>query len=156
MNESVYIETSVIGYCTIRSNTDLIVAARQAISQAWWQDYLPEFTGYVSTIVLEEIGCGDSKAAEERLKLVADAPVLEVTDTARKLATRLIAKKHLPDNSFEDALHIATATVHGMDYLVTWNFKHINNATTRDRIVEELGLAGYVCPILCSPEELGG
>ncbi len=80
--------------------------------------------------------------------------MLEVTDAAQKLATLSIAKKHLPSKSFEDALHIAVATVHGMDYLVTWNFKHINNATMRSRITKELESAGYIGPILCSPEEL--
>jgi hypothetical protein len=79
-----------------------------------------------------------------------------VTDAAQALAARLLDAGVMPKTSVEDALHIALAAVHGMDFLLTWNFRHINNAETKARIVAAVEAAGYECPVICSPEELGG
>ena len=95
-------------------------------------------------------------AAAKRLEAIANIPSIAITADAQILAEALVASKAVPDNSVRDALHIAIAATQGIDYLLTWNFKHINNAETKAiiaRIVEDLG---WTCPILCSPEELGG
>jgi hypothetical protein len=55
-----------------------------------------------------------------------------------------------------DALHVAISAVHGINYLVTWNFKHIANATMRDRIESVCRDNGFEPPIICTPEELAG
>jgi hypothetical protein len=68
----------------------------------------------------------------------------------------LIVEGPIPEKSPEDALHISLATVNGMDYLVTWNFAHINNAQIKSRIVSTIEKHGYQCPLICSPEELLG
>ena len=88
------------------------------------------------------------------MNLVKNIKTIEITLDAKNLASELIAKKAVPKNSLEDALHISTVAVQGIEYLLTWNFKHINNATTRDKITKVIQVLGYKSPVLCSPEEL--
>ncbi len=132
MKETIYIESSVISYFTSKPSRDLVIAGRQEIEQ------------------------GDSDAAYKRLDAISDLPVLPVSDEAEKLASILIKDGPIPDKNPEDALHIAIATVNGIDYLVTWNFTHINNAQMKSKIISIVENKGYRCPIICSPEELLG
>lgn len=156
MKPVVYIETSVISYLASRPSRDLVVAARQAISQDWWENERRRFELRISALVEEEVGRGDPTAAASRLDLLDGIPSLAVSDLAVQLAERLVAQKAIPEGSEEDALHIAIAATQGADYLVTWNFKHINNAETKLLITSVVESCGYRCPLLCSPEELGG
>ena len=112
------------------------------------------FEIFVSELVLEEIGSGDSRAASNRLAIIEDIPVLVATTNAVALAKSLIAENAIPASSMEDALHISIASVQNIDFLLTWNFKHINNANMRNRITQVINLSGFNSPILCSPEEL--
>lgn len=156
MSQLVYIETSVVSYCTARPSNHIITAAKQAITRTWWEQESPRFSLYISAVVEREASRGDPGAAQERMELVRDLPLLAITNEAEELALHLIKKQLLPAHSEEDALHIAIASVHGMDYLLTWNFKHINNAETKTDIARVVQDAGYRCPMICSPEELGG
>ena len=105
-------------------------------------------------MVIQEAEQGDEKAAQERLDALTDISLLEITEEALTLAERLIEKQALPEKAVEDALHIATATVNGINYLLTWNFKHIANATMRGQIEQVCREEGYEPPIICSPQEL--
>jgi hypothetical protein len=156
MSHRVYLETSVISYCTARPSTHIITAAKQAITRTWWEQESRRFHLHISAIVEREAARGDPDAAAARLSLIRDLPLLAMTEDSDALAARLVALQLLPANSEEDALHIAIASVHEMDYLLTWNFKHINNAETKGGIVRAIENAGYICPVICSPEELGG
>ena len=80
---------------------------------------------------------------------------LDISPTARDLAEALLNSGAVPSNSPEDALHIGIAAANGIQYLLTWNFKHINNAETKALIQAEIEKHQFICPILCSPEELG-
>ena len=156
MPASVYIESSVIGYLTARPSRDVVAASRQAITIDWWRDNRRRFEVYVSALVLEELSGGDAAAAAARLEAVAGIPSLEIGPEAVSLAEALLAAGAVPANSQRDALHIAIAATQGTDYLLTWNFRHINNAETRGLIAEVVAEQGLACPSLCSPEELGG
>lgn len=156
MPSSVYVETSVISYLTARPSQDVIVAARQAITRSWWQETRQRFEVYISMLVVDEAGAGDADAAAQRAQVMAGLPILELTDSAQALAGQLIEQGLVPKTSAEDSLHIALATAHGMDFLLTWNFRHINNAEMKARIGAAVEAAGYECPVICSPEELGG
>ena len=156
MPSSVYVETSVISYLTARQSQDVIVAARQAITRNWWQETRPRFEVYLSMLVVDEAGAGDAGAAAQRAQVMSGLPILELSDAAQALAVRLVGEGLVPKTSVEDSLHIAVATVHGMDFLLTWNFRHINNAEMKARIGGAIEAAGYECPVICSPEELGG
>ena len=156
MSQLVYIETSVVSYCTARPSTHIVTAAKQAITRTWWEQESPRFSLYISAVVEREASRGDPGAAQERMELIRDLPLLAITHEAEALALHLIEQQLLLAHSEEDALHIAIASVHGMDYLLTWNFKHINNAETKTGIARVVQEEGYRCPVICSPEELGG
>jgi hypothetical protein len=106
-------------------------------------------------LVEEEISGGDPIAADKRLQAVADIPSILITSDAQLLADALVTSKAVPENSVRDTLHIAIAATQGIDYLLTWNFKHINNAETKTLIARVIEKEGWACPVLCSPEELG-
>ena len=156
MKHTVYIESSVISYLVSRPSRDVIVAGRQALTIEWWENEKDRFDLRVSALVEDEIARGDPSAAERRLALIEGIPSLAATANALFLAESLIAEKAIPVGSEDDALHIAIAATQGVDYLLTWNFKHINNAETKKLITGVVEALGYVCPLLCSPEELGG
>ncbi|WP_216819251.1 type II toxin-antitoxin system VapC family toxin [Thiohalocapsa sp. ML1] len=128
MRAKVYIESSVISYLASRPSRDLIVAARQAVTSEWWDHRRGRFDLYVSALVEEEIAKGDPAVAAKRLEIAHDIPALDISDGAKELAKRLLERRAVPAGSEEDALHIAIAAAAGMNYLLTWNFKHINNA----------------------------
>lgn len=153
---SVYVETSVISYYTARPSRDIVTAARQTITQEWWNEARGRYEIYISVLVVEEANAGDPVAAQRRSDAISGLPILEINDAAVSLAKHLIDGGLIPEPSAEDALHIALATVHGMDFLLTWNFRHINNAEVKARIGSTIEALGYECPIICSPEELGG
>ncbi len=155
MVESVYIESSVISYLVARPSRDVFITARQAITETWWRERRTDFDLYISALVLNEIGRGDAEAAAIRLKAVESIPLLATSAEAQNLAEDLVAHGAVPVNSEEDALHIGLAAAAGMDFLLTWIFKHINNAQTKAAITAVVESNGFVCPMLCSPEELG-
>lgn len=155
MAESVYIESSVISYLTARPSRDVVVTARQAITNNWWQDQKEKYEIFVSGLVVQEISEGDDEAAHKRLKSIKGVPMLGTSEEALLLAADLLAQGAVPQNSEEDALHIGIAAASGVDFLLTWNFKHTNNAHTKVLISSVIEEHGFVCPILCSPEELG-
>ena len=156
MKPMVYVETSVISYLAARPSRDVIIAGRQAETHEWWENRRHRFELRISTLVEEEISAGDTAAAQRRLSWVAEIPSLAITDEAKVIARLLISKGTVPAGSEEDALHISIAASQGAEYLLTWNFRHINNAETKDAIVDIIRTSGYECPRLCSPEELGG
>ena len=156
MKPRIYIETSVISYYTSRPSRDIVTAGRQQITHEWWEENRSQFDIYISVLVLEEAKGGDQYAAERRLEALEGIPVLEITDEAENLAVLLVKLGLIPEGHSEDALHIALATVNGMDYLLTWNFHHINNAIMKKRIEKVVEEDGYECPIICSPDELTG
>jgi len=80
--------------------------------------------------------------------------MLDIDDEARSLAECIITGKGIPANYPEDALHIAVAAVNHIDVVMTWNFAHLNNPFTRRAIRRIVENEGYVCPEICSPDEL--
>ena len=135
---------------------DLVVAARQKVTQDWWDGPSKKFDLFVSELVIAEASAGDSNAARARLDLIRDIPLLGAKEEIDRLAELLVNKGPIPPKAAEDAVHIAFATVHGMDYLVTWNFKHIANAEIRKAIMRLTEKAGYSSSVICTPEELMG
>lgn len=151
---AVYLETSVIGYATSRTSRDLVVAARQQLTRDWFARRAGAYDLYVSQLVVGEASAGDEEAARERSTFLQGIPRLGITEAAASPAARLVASGAVPPKAVEDALHIAVAAVHGVEYLVTWNCKHIANATMRHAIEGACREAGYEPPVICTPEEL--
>ena len=154
MKERIYIETSVISYLTGRPARDVVIAAHQELTRQWWETRASRFDILVSELVREEASGGDAEAARRRMAAIGDIPVLKADDAAVTLAERLILHGPIPQQSAADALHIAIAAVNGLDYLLTWNCSHLANAAHRQRIAALVEAAGYVCPVICTPEEL--
>ena len=117
MKETVYIETSVLSYFTSEFSRDLVIAGRQEITREKWPKILEFFEVYISALVLQEAEQGDLEAAQKRLNVIKNLHVLAITDEVKKLASILISEGPIPDKDPEDALHIAIATVNGVDYL---------------------------------------
>jgi hypothetical protein len=151
--ETVYIETSIPSYLAAKGSRDLILAAHQEITKEWWENR-NRFELFVSEIVLNEISLGDPDAAKRRTDIITDIPILELTDEARELAHRMIHLHLVPEKALADALHIAIAATTGMDYLLTWNCRHIANAVTRPYIENLCRDRGIIPPVICTPEEL--
>jgi len=153
---SVYIETSIVSYLTARPSRDLVVAANQEMTARWWRTAPDLYDLYISQLVRAEVGRGDEDAANRRLALLSEIQELKNLPEAMNLAARFIQIGALPPNAREDASHLALASVHGIDFFLTWNCRHINNATKKPlmrRICEE---DGYRCPEICTPYELLG
>lgn len=156
MKPKIYIETSVVSYYTNRPSRDIVTAARQQVTREWWEESLNQFDTYISALVLQEASGGDPISAERRLEALKGIPVLEITDEAEDFAVALVKAGPIPETHSEDALHISLAVINGMDFLVTWNFHHINNAKMKKGIAKVAEENGYECPVICSPEELEG
>ena len=99
---------------------------------------------------------GDEDAAARRRDFAAGIPSLSISDTAIELGESLLSRGAVPPGSESDALHIGIAAAQGADFLLTWNFRHINNAEMKAIIASVIESRGLVCPQICSPEELGG
>lgn len=153
MKPKVYLETSVPSYLTAKRSRDLIMAANQEITEEWW-DNREQFDLYLSALVIQEASSGDANASQKRLKALENIPELDVTTEVENFAKALIQKVPLPEKAQIDALHIAIATLNGMDYLLTWNCAHIANAVLRPKIEALCREFGYEPPTICTPQEL--
>ncbi len=128
MKPRVYLETTFISYLTSRPSRDLITAGHQQISQEWWDNRQADFDLYISPLVIQEAMLGDAQA--------------------------LVRAQAVPEKAGADALHIALAAVHKMNYLLTWNMAHLANTSMRTAIMQACISAGYISPVICTPEEL--
>jgi hypothetical protein len=131
--------------------------ARQELTRQWWDEDRGKFRAVSSQLVIDEASAGDPMAAQERLAYLAGLPLLDVQHPGvAELADRLIAEHLLPEKAAADARHVAVATVFGVDYLLTWNCKHIANAETLPGIYKILRDSGYEPPLIVTPEEFSG
>jgi predicted nucleic acid-binding protein len=154
MKPTVYIETTVISYLTAKPSRDLLIAAHQQVTHEWWEKALSHLEVFVSPIVLEEILKGDEQAAKLRFERVSSFPLLEVLPEVRDLAESYFSAIEIPEKARGDSYHLALATWHGMDFMVSWNCTHIVRGRVK-RIVEEINATyGIRTPIVCTPEEL--
>ena len=154
--KSVYIETSVISYLTSRPSRNLIVAAWQSETNRWWELRRVDFALCISPLVVEEIGGGDPVAAERRLAAVAGIPLLGIRDEIFELAEALVQPSAIPRKAFDDALHISLVAFYGIDFLLTWNCRHMDNAEIKPVVRATCETFGYKCPEICTPTELMG
>jgi hypothetical protein len=154
MKPKVYVETSVIGHLTSWPSGDLVVAGRQKITRDWWRYASSAFELVSSELVHREARAGDPQAVSDRLEILKGLPVLGVTQEADHFARALVSRGAVPAAEPEDALHVAISVVNGVEYLVTWNFKHIANAVMRSKIERVCVAEGYQPSTICTPEEL--
>ena len=156
MKAKVYIETTIPSYLVARPSRDLLIAAHQQLTRDWWETRGLAFDLYVSEPVLEEAAAGDPALAKLRLGLLADLPILALTEGILRLAESLVAEGPIPRKAAGDALHIAIATAYGCEYLLTWNCRHIANAEIQRAARVVVRRRGFELPAICTPEELMG
>ena len=154
MPPHIYVETSVISYLTARPSRNILTLARQELTSSWWARRDQGFEPFVSPLVLAEIGRGDANAAAMRLALCSGLPRLDVNADAESLAKRLLVDGAIPRTEPEDALHVAIAVVHQLNYIATWNFVHRVGASAKFKLQMHISRMGYTPPIIATPEEL--
>lgn len=103
---------------------------------------------------MQEAGAGDAEASAARLRALEGIEVLEISEDARVLASKLVESGPVPKKAVEDALHIGVAVTNGVEYLLTWNYRHLANAAMRSSIEGICRANGYEPSIICTPEEL--
>ena len=150
----VYVETTVVSDATALPARDVVQLGRQVVTRDWWATAGERFDLYSSKVVDREIRMGDPEAARRRVDAMRGLPELEVGPLEVELAQKLIDGKVVPKEYPDDALHIAVAAIHGMDYLVSWNFKHITNGQTIPLVAKICKDARYECPCICTPQML--
>jgi len=154
MKPSVYIETSVVSYLTGRISNNLIVAARQQITQEWWENSLRYFNPFVSPLSLEEASRGDPNAARLRLEKIANLPVLKLNPEIEKLSDFYFSALTIPEKARADTVHLAIASWYEIDFLVTWNCSHLANGFIIRQLKNLNADRGLISPEICTPEEL--
>jgi len=156
MTKRVYIETTIPSYLAARPSRDLLQAARQQITHTWWEKERHDYDLCIAETVLDEVASGDTDAAQRRLSFLQDLPLLDLTEAVRNVAKAILSSGLLPQEATRDAIHIAVSSVHNIDILLTWNCKHIANASIMKELRKVVADCGYELPILCTPEELLG
>ena len=152
----VYIETTIPSYLTARPSRDIVQAARQQLTREWWDVERRNYDLCISQIVLDEAAAGDAEAAQRRLAVIDTLPLLDLTFEVDALAETIMQSGLLPASASRDAVHIAVTAVHQVHFLLTWNCRHIANATIFRDLQHIIMSAGHDMPVICTPEELLG
>ena len=129
--KKVYVETTVVSDATAMPARDIVQLGRQVVTREWW-----------------------ATAAQRRIDALVGISELDVSQKELELARKLVDGKAVPKEFPDDALHIAVAATHAMDYLVSWNFKHITNGHTIPLVERICRNEGYACPCICTPQML--
>ena len=151
---TVYVETTVIGSIAGRIQPNAAIAVQQQISRNWWSTAANRYRLVISQLTIDECAAGDSDAAKERLDVIRGIDVIVPNEAAERLAELLIQRKAVPESQPRDALHIALAAVKSIEFIVTWNFKHILNPHVQARIAAACREFGYDVPVICTPQQL--
>ena len=156
MKPTVYIETTIPSFLTARPSNNLIVAGKQEVTRQWWEMRREKYELFVSELVFDEALKGDIDAAERRIAAIEGIPSLEIDNEVIRITERIIEAGVIPEKSASDAAHIAVASRHGVDYLMTWNCTHIANAEIIGKMSFLVAETGHYLPIICTPDELFG
>jgi hypothetical protein len=154
MKPLVYIESSVVSYLTSRASADPIKGAWQTVTTQWWNTRLDQVTACISPYVIEEVSAGDPEAAKQRIDVIRGLNLLDTNEEIEALADFLLLGGGLPAKARFDALHIACAAYHGVNVVLTWNFKHIANPVQLPVMRGLCAARGYRLPELVSPLEM--
>ncbi len=153
MKRVVYIETTIPSfYQEVRTEPEMI--ARRNWTREWWNNQREHYQLVTSIAVIEELERGDYPIKEKILNLVADIPLLSINTEIHDIVETYIKRKLMPADVLGDALHLAIASFHGCDFLLTWNCKHLANANKFSHIRRLNTLLGLYVPALITPVEL--
>jgi predicted nucleic acid-binding protein len=151
---TLYVETSIVSYLRQRPSAQVVMAARQVLTHRWWGEERGRYELVTSQYVIDEASAGDPVLAAERLQSLDGIPLLPLDPEIAVIAEEIMSRAILPSTASVDALHIAVAAHHRIEYLLTWNCRHIANAKILPRIHDLLTDLGIPIPIICTPEEM--
>jgi hypothetical protein len=154
MKPRLYVETTIPSYLVARPSRDLRLAADQETTQEWWERRRHEYQLFISEAVLDEAAVGDPDFAAKRLAALEGLPRLRATPEVDTLVARLLNDEIIPAAAAPDAVHLALAARHRMDFLLTWNCRHIHNPRLERRIHAACRACGCLSPVICTPAEL--
>ena len=154
MKPTVYLETTIPSLLTAWPSRDVLIAGQQQATRDWWNERRQQYELYASVLVMEEAARGDSEAAADRLRKLQECRVLPYPNEAEELTRALLASRLIPATADADAAHVAIASVHAMDFLLTWNCRHIANAAIVEKLRAICEREGFLAPVICTPHEL--
>jgi predicted nucleic acid-binding protein len=155
MKPLVYIETSIPSfYYEIRTEPEMV--AKKIRTQDWWDHYRSNYTLVTSAAVLEELQTGDYPNKEQVIALLHEVPLVHINIAIRDIVETYIQHLVMPRDPVGDALHLAIASYHKCEFLLTWNCSHLANANKFAHIRRINTLLGLYVPILATPEQLIG
>lgn len=153
---TIYFETTIPSFLAARPSSNLVVAGKQEVTRQWWERRKEKYQLFLSQYVLDEASRGNTDAAKKRMEVLEGIDLLSVDEEVIRLAKVILSTGIIPMKASTDAGHIAVATRHGIDFIITWNCTHIANAEILSRINYIVSKEGYFLPIICTPDELFG
>lgn len=154
--EAVYIETTIVSYLVANPSRDPLLAAHQQLTRRWWQEQRLAYHCLVSGETITEAARGDAEQARLRLEVMSNLPVLPITLHVENLADAILQSGSLPAAARSDAIHVAAATLAGVDFLLTWNCRHLANPHLQKQLRALMTARGLTLPEICTPVELAG
>ena len=155
MSQNVYVETSIFSFYHDRRQAPAVVAMREW-TREWWDKHRRRYEVVTSTAVLAELDTGSLPHRDEALAMALGLPAISVTDDIAEVVEVYIQHRLMPKDPLGDALHLALASFHKVDYLLTWNCEHLANANKFAHIRRINTLLGLHVPSLVTPLELMG
>jgi PIN domain len=154
MKPKVYIETSIPSFY-YEGRVEPEMEARRQWTRQWW-DNAENYSLISSVAVLDELNRGDFPNKEKAIELITDLPLLPVEEAIAEIVAAYIQHKVMPNDPLGDALHLALASYHKCDFLLTWNCRHLANANKFGHIRRVNAMLGLYIPLLVTPLELIG
>ena len=154
MKPRIYVETSVISYLTARPSSNVMLLARQQFTRELWDLQPDHFEAWLLPLVLDEASQGDPQAAAARVQVCRGLPELEINTEVKAFVQLPANTGAVPTTEPEDALHIALATLHAVDYIASWNFAHMVGPAAKVKLQNKISELGYRPPIIATPEEI--
>ena len=155
MTDQVYIETSVIG-AYFEERSDTVSAAQRYWTRIWWNDVRLHYSSVISQVVIDELSHHKFPHSKKALDLVEDIEKVAIKDEIKQIANIYIHNQIMPKNPLGDAMHLALASYHKCDFLLTWNCKHIANPNKFKQIRLCNNLLGLFVPTMTTPNQLIG
>jgi len=153
---TIYVETSVVSYLTASDSSQIVALSRQMLTKRWWDTGRLDHELFSSQFVVDEAAQGSVERAKKRLAVLSKIQLLDTSPAVFDLAEDLLARSILPPKAEMDALHISTAAIHSIEYLLTWNCKHIANAHSLPAVYRRIEEQGFAVPLICTIEEMIG
>lgn len=152
VKNSVYLDTTIISYFFDKKRTNIILFTN--LTRSWWKTERNRYDLYLSSETLAELQQGHYSHQEEALRLAETIEILPKTDDIKKIAEVYLKHFLMPQTLEGDAVHLAYASLYKMDFLLTWNCKHLANANKTRHIRQVNGLLGLYTPEIITPLEL--